>query len=77
MIEIAPVEYHKKLTYTDSKLYCFSLNIDGKVGWRLPTQKEFFNNRNIYGWYADGARERSYRLTNLAVNISVRALKAH
>ena len=75
MIEIAPEEYHKKLTYTDAKLYCFSLNIDGKVGWRLPTQKEFFNNLNIYGWYADGAGERSDRLTNLGTIIPIRDLK--
>jgi hypothetical protein len=40
-IEIAPEEYHKKLTWNESILYCFSLNIDGKIGWRLPTRKEF------------------------------------
>ena len=40
-IELAPEEYHKRLTYEEAKLYCFSLNIDGKVGWRLPTFKEY------------------------------------
>jgi len=39
-IEIAPKEYHRLLTMHESILYCFSLNIDGKIGWRLPTQKE-------------------------------------
>lgn len=41
MIEYAPLE---TVIYTDSyhdaKLYCFSLNIDGKIGWRLPTCDE-------------------------------------
>ena len=46
MIETAPEEYWKQLSYTDAVLYCFSLNIDGKIGWRLPTQAEI---RTIVG----------------------------
>jgi hypothetical protein len=38
---VAPIEYIKDtLLYNEAKLYCFSLNIDGKVGWRLPTVAE-------------------------------------
>lgn len=41
MIEFAPEEYCIELNWHDAKLYCFSLNIDGKTGWRLPTFDEF------------------------------------
>jgi hypothetical protein len=39
-IEIAPVEYWLKISVDEIRLYLFSLNIDGKTGWRLPTGKE-------------------------------------
>jgi hypothetical protein len=53
MIELSPIETE---TFTNSfdaaKLYCFSLNVDGKIGWRLPTQEEYYGNKYIYGsWY--------------------------
>ena len=38
--EIAPKETEIQASWNDAKLYCFSLNIDGKVGWRLPTKDE-------------------------------------
>lgn len=41
MIEIAPREFEfETKRYDEAKLYCFSLSIDGKVGWRLPTREE-------------------------------------
>lgn len=37
-IEISPEEHWKvEMLFDDARMYCFSLNIDGKVGWRLPT----------------------------------------
>jgi len=57
MIEIAPKEYEISIGYQEARMYCFSLNIDGKIGWRLPTIEEL---ENIYtcvndfmknGWY--------------------------
>jgi hypothetical protein len=39
-IQIAPFKYEKKLSNEDAMLYCFTLTIDGKNGWRLPTIKE-------------------------------------
>ena len=39
-IEIAPKEYHRLLTMHESILYCFSLNINGKIGWRIPSYKD-------------------------------------
>lgn len=39
-IELAPFKYAKEMTWDEARLYCFSLNINGKVGWRLPTMKE-------------------------------------
>ena len=38
--EIAPKEIEIQANWDDAKLYCFSLTIDGKVGWRLPTKDE-------------------------------------
>ena len=40
MIEIAPKSAEIKSNWADARLYCFALNIDGKIGWRLPTKKE-------------------------------------
>ena len=37
---IAPKSTEIQANWYDAKLYCFSLNIDGKVGWRLPTKDE-------------------------------------
>ena len=38
--EIAPKSTELRLTWDEAMLYCFSLEIDGKVGWRLPTKYE-------------------------------------
>ena len=38
--EIAPKETEIQANWDAAKLYCFSLNIDGKTGWRLPTIEE-------------------------------------
>ena len=39
-IEIAPKSTEIEANWHDARLYCFSLNIDGKIGWRLPTKEE-------------------------------------
>ena len=53
--EIAPQEYEIKVNWYDAKLYCFTLTIDGKTGWRLPTVEElklFYAQENdLKGWY--------------------------
>jgi hypothetical protein len=36
-----------RMTYDDAVLYCFLLNINGKIGWRLPTIEEFDCNENF------------------------------
>jgi formylglycine-generating enzyme required for sulfatase activity len=38
--EIAPQSTERQLKWNDAKMYCFSLTIDGKTGWRLPTIEE-------------------------------------
>ena len=38
--EIAPKSTETQLNWDDARLYCFSLNIGGKAGWRLPTKEE-------------------------------------
>ena len=38
--EIAPKSTEVRLNWNDAHLYCFTLNIDGKTGWRLPTINE-------------------------------------
>ena len=40
--EIAPKSTEIQTNWFDARLYCFSLNIDGKTGWRLPTMNELF-----------------------------------
>lgn len=55
--EIAPKTSEMQLNWEDARLYCFSLNIDGKTGWRLPTKKELneiYESDNDFekkGWY--------------------------
>ena len=49
-IEIAPTS-ENLLTYDEALLYCFALNLDGKIGWRMPTDQEFQYNYIIRGWY--------------------------
>lgn len=41
-IEIGPVSSHA-MQYDEAVLYCFSLNIDGKIGWRMPTESEYYD----------------------------------
>jgi hypothetical protein len=48
-IEIAP-ESDLRMSYNDAILYCFSLNIDGKIGWRMPSFNEYLDTSAI-GWY--------------------------
>ena len=41
MIEIAPLDFWRyELDWDEARFYCFSLNINGKTGWRLPTVDE-------------------------------------
>ena len=41
MIEVAPSDFWKlNVTHSEAQLYCFMLQVDGKKGWRLPTQQE-------------------------------------
>jgi hypothetical protein len=48
-IEIAPEEYRVcNINWDAARLYCFSLNIDGKVGWRLPTVDELTGKRREF-----------------------------
>lgn len=74
--ELAPrsSEVHTD-TFDAAKLYCFSLNIDGNIGWRLPTNQELSDLQTIDGashnWY--WSSDDDY-LSNQ--NLSVRAVRA-
>lgn len=40
-LKLAPKEYHKfNMTLDEARMYCFTLMVDGEVGWRLPTRAE-------------------------------------
>jgi hypothetical protein len=50
--EIAPKETEIQANWDDANLYCFSLNIDGKTGWRLPHLNELdliYQTENDFG----------------------------
>jgi hypothetical protein len=54
--EIAPKSTEIQANWYDARLYCFSLNIDGKTGWRLPTKQELdsiYHSENDFenNWY--------------------------
>ena len=57
MIEQSPVEYWIAQCKDDAVLYSFSLSVNGKTGWRLPTKEEFrviyepTNPEFLEGWY--------------------------
>lgn len=38
--EVAPKSTEVQATLDEAKMYCFSLTVGGKVGWRLPTKYE-------------------------------------
>ncbi len=58
MIELSPIEYERVMAYDEAILYCFSLNIDGKVGWRLPTLNELKAELNVRDfWYKSDGEE--------------------
>jgi hypothetical protein len=40
--EIAPKSTEIRANWYDANIYCSELNIDGKVGWRLPTREELY-----------------------------------
>jgi len=46
--EIAPKETEIRANWYEARMYCFSLDIDGKVGWRLPTRDELNEMYKIY-----------------------------
>ena len=76
MIEIAPIETEIFTdTFDAAKLYCFSLSVDGKIGWRLPTSEELKqlsikDETSHWAWY--WSSDDAY-LTNQ--NLSVRAVR--
>jgi hypothetical protein len=58
--EIAPKSTEIRLNWFDAKLYCFSLNIDGKTGWRLPDEEEL---NEIYESENDFDKKRYWSFT--------------
>jgi hypothetical protein len=53
--EIAPKSTEIQANWDDTRLYCFLINIDGKIGWRLPTIEELSKIYTIrdYGFTRD------------------------
>lgn len=40
-LEVAPDEYFiEDVTYDEAIMYCFTLSVNGVVGWRLPSYDE-------------------------------------
>ena len=61
--EIAPKSTEVRLTWEEARMYCFSLNIDGKIGWRLPTKEElneiYESENDFEEWYYWSSTESS------------------
>jgi hypothetical protein len=63
--EIAPKSTEIKATWDAARLYCFSLNIDSKTGWRLPTIEELdkiYQSQNDFEkwWYWSSTEDNGY-----------------
>ena len=51
MIKFAPKDYHiEKCTLDTALLYCFSLNINSEIRWRLPSRQESKRFQSIGIW---------------------------
>ena len=84
--EIAPKETEIHANWNDAKLYCFSINIDGKTGWRLPNREELceiFNSEHDYKpeWYWSCAAYTGYNagqqyLYSMVTEKCVRAVRS-
>lgn len=60
-IEIAPEKYcPDDITYNEAILYCFQLEIDGKIGWRLPTYVEGKEHNIFPCWFIDEYEPNGY-----------------
>jgi hypothetical protein len=62
--EIAPKSTEIQSNWDDAKLYCFSLNVDGKTGWRLPSKEELnliYKSENDFEklWYRSSTEDNS------------------
>ena len=63
-IEIEPTQLIAN--WDDARLYCFSLKINGKTGWRLPTKAELgeiyhlggYANKDHWYWSAERYKDR-------------------
>ena len=64
--EISPKSTEIQANWDDALLYCFSLNIDGKTGWRLPTVEEL---NEIY--QAENDFEETWYWTSIESSYSV------
>lgn len=49
--EVVSLNKYKFLSYENAKLYCFSLSVDGKTGWRLPTKEECEQLKQLWIFY--------------------------
>jgi hypothetical protein len=63
--EIAPKSSEIKATWDEASLYCFALEIDGKVGWRLPSNAELelmhtTDNDFVVSWYWSATEDSAY-----------------
>lgn len=55
---ISPLIYHRDMiTRDEAVMYCFTLDIDGDVGWRLPTREEVRYMKSFRVWEIANAED--------------------
>jgi len=53
MMTLEFYETNLNMDWDTARFYCFALNVDGKIGWRLPTEAEFreYTDVTLVTWY--------------------------
>ena len=72
MISVSQKRFWIECTYDEALLYCFQLKINNRLGWRLPTKKEWFDSDQVIGWYLEKNNVKFYNVNRIQLCCPVR-----